>query len=293
MEPALLLETGRWPWKRLTLRKDLQFLTLLPPWAAVLTQQRLLRITRAWCPDCFTEWQTERRPIYEPLLWNVSVVSLCLRHQTDFARILPLSRLPSNATCAYLSFPPWILFESFRDGWALLRSSKYFLDARTMALADLDDGSGREIGYPRTNGLNGCTSPENISDLIIVLQARTAGGSTDALAEKLSLARRTLKCLAIRQASATNGILDAFVLLLWRVFLLMAYSRARPGTLDLGQMKSALSDIPNPTRKRRDRIPFDAIRIQQAGSCLGTGRTTAPINAHRCQTSESFAQGTT
>lgn len=39
----------------LTLRTDLRFLTLLP-WAAVLTQQRLLRITRAWCPDCFVEW---------------------------------------------------------------------------------------------------------------------------------------------------------------------------------------------------------------------------------------------
>lgn len=66
--------------EHLTLRTDLRFLTLLP-WAAVLTQQRLLRLTRVWCPDCFTEWQTAGQPIYEPLLWNLNTVSVCLRHQ--------------------------------------------------------------------------------------------------------------------------------------------------------------------------------------------------------------------
>lgn len=66
--------------ERLTLRTDLQFLTLLP-WTVVLTQQRLLRLNRAWCPDCFLEWQAMEQTIYEPLLWNVNTVSVCPRHQ--------------------------------------------------------------------------------------------------------------------------------------------------------------------------------------------------------------------
>ena len=66
--------------ERLTLRTNLRFLTLLP-WATVLTQQRLLRCTRAWCPDCFMEWQATGIPIYEPLLWNVNAVSVCPRHR--------------------------------------------------------------------------------------------------------------------------------------------------------------------------------------------------------------------
>lgn len=64
----------------LTLRSDMRFLTLLP-WDAVLTSQRLLRATRAWCPECFVEWRKAGHPIYEPLLWSMRVVSLCLRHQ--------------------------------------------------------------------------------------------------------------------------------------------------------------------------------------------------------------------
>ena len=43
---------------------------------SVLTQQRLLRKNRAWCPDCFMEWQAAEQPIYEPLLWNVSTTSV-------------------------------------------------------------------------------------------------------------------------------------------------------------------------------------------------------------------------
>ncbi len=53
--------------ERLTLRTDLRFLTLLS-WSDVLTQQGLLRITRAWCPECFREWQAAEKPIYEPLI---------------------------------------------------------------------------------------------------------------------------------------------------------------------------------------------------------------------------------
>ena len=74
--------------EHLTLRKDLRFLTLLP-WAAVLTQQRLLRLTRAWCTDCFMEWQTAGQLIHEPLLWSVKIVSVCFRHQRTLLERCP------------------------------------------------------------------------------------------------------------------------------------------------------------------------------------------------------------
>ena len=64
----------------LTLRHDLRFLTLLP-WAEGLTPAGVLRARRAWCPDCYTTWQTAQQPIYEPLLWALSVVEICPQHQ--------------------------------------------------------------------------------------------------------------------------------------------------------------------------------------------------------------------
>ena len=53
---------------------------------------------------------------------------------------------------------------------------------------------------------------------------------------------------------------------------------SRPGTLDLSQLKiRSLPDIPNPTRKRRHRIPIDIICIRQSlETDLGTGRTPPP-----------------
>src|SRR5713226_5175936 len=64
---------------QLTMREHLRDLTL-SSWAKTIPSQGLLRATSAWCPDCYQEWQRQELPIYQPLLWMLQVVTVCLQH---------------------------------------------------------------------------------------------------------------------------------------------------------------------------------------------------------------------
>lgn len=61
-------------------QRDLHFLTLLT-WANVLPTRGLLRTNKAWCPLCYDNWDNFGLPIYEPLFWSLSVVTICPLHQ--------------------------------------------------------------------------------------------------------------------------------------------------------------------------------------------------------------------
>jgi transcriptional regulator with XRE-family HTH domain len=71
-----------------TLRLDLRYLTLLS-WADILPPKGLLRRIRAWCPSCYNEWQHNQKPIYEPLLWALETVSICLKHRQQLRSCCP------------------------------------------------------------------------------------------------------------------------------------------------------------------------------------------------------------
>ena len=73
---------------QVTLRSDLGRLTLFS-WAAVLPPKGLLRRFRAWCPSCLNAWWQEGLPIYEPLLWTVASVGVCLHHQRPLVERCP------------------------------------------------------------------------------------------------------------------------------------------------------------------------------------------------------------
>lgn len=66
--------------EHLTKRQDLRFLSLLS-WKHVFTPFLLLRRVRAWCPDCYQEWNASGQTLYDPLLWAVNAVEICSRHQ--------------------------------------------------------------------------------------------------------------------------------------------------------------------------------------------------------------------
>jgi len=66
--------------EKLTLRSDLRFLTMLP-WADALPRRNLFRPTRAWCPSCYHDWYANNQAVYEPLLWTLREVKVCLRHR--------------------------------------------------------------------------------------------------------------------------------------------------------------------------------------------------------------------
>ena len=93
--------------EKLTLRRDLQFLTLLF-WEEVFSPRSLLRSTHAWCPVCYEEWRQAGQIVYQPLLWQLQVLGRCPRHlhplhvrcpYPDCRRIQPY--LAQRSRCGY------------------------------------------------------------------------------------------------------------------------------------------------------------------------------------------------
>lgn len=72
----------------LTQRSDLHLLTL-QWWVGDLLPNRLLREKPAWCPACYAEWKDQQLPIYEPLLWTLQVVTICVKHRRKLEENCP------------------------------------------------------------------------------------------------------------------------------------------------------------------------------------------------------------
>lgn len=66
--------------EQLTMREDLRHLTM-QAWGSGFAPRWLLRRYPSWCPACYQEWQEKGHPIYQPLLWMLQVVTICLRHR--------------------------------------------------------------------------------------------------------------------------------------------------------------------------------------------------------------------
>lgn len=246
----------------LTLRRDLQFLTLLP-WATVLTQQRLLRLTRAWCPDCFTEWQTAGQPIYEPLLWNVNTVSVCSRHQRSL-----LERCPYPDCRATLS----VLASHLRPGYCSKCS-------RWLGVADdpspiswtseqwrWQNWVAETVGELLTHNMDLTITPHlgNIPDLITAAREQIADGSMQNLEKRLQLSRRTVNAW---RSGKQIPQLESLLRLCYccGISLYDLFTSQHFGRLHLGKLKiHSLPDIPNPTGNRRHRIPMDLVSIRQS-----------------------------
>ncbi len=74
--------------EQLTQRNDLRFLTMLA-FANVLSWRGLIRRTQAWCPMCYEEWRKTGQVIYQPLIWQLSVVYNCPQHHTPLHLYCP------------------------------------------------------------------------------------------------------------------------------------------------------------------------------------------------------------
>jgi hypothetical protein len=82
-------EKGFWAWQYveglqpLTLQENLQLLTI-PRWVEQIAQVgrgiEIARDLRTWCPECFQQWRSGDRLIYEPLLWSIAAVTVCPSH---------------------------------------------------------------------------------------------------------------------------------------------------------------------------------------------------------------------
>jgi hypothetical protein len=74
--------------ERATLQTDLQFLTLLP-FKGFFSPMLLFRRTRAWCPECYELWRVSGNVVYEPLLWAIAPVTVCLLHRRELVETCP------------------------------------------------------------------------------------------------------------------------------------------------------------------------------------------------------------
>lgn len=246
--------------ERLTLRTDIRFLTLLP-WAAVLTQQRLLRLNRAWCPDCFFEWQATGQPIHEPLLWNVSAISVCPHHQRTL-----LEQCPYPDCRATLP----VLASHLHPGYCS-KCSRWLGVADNPSNISLTTAQWRwQVWVAETVGellshnmeIKVIPNLRSIPDLITAAREQIADDSMQNLAERLQLSRRTVNAWKLgRQVPQLESLMRLCYCCGVSLYDLFAL---RPETLNLGKLRTrSLPDIPSPTGNRRHRIPIDLVYIRQ------------------------------
>lgn len=74
--------------EELTSCSGLSVLTM-QPWREVLSTQRLLDRHRVWCPVCLETWRLSGQVIYEPLLWQLQVVTHCPVHSVALRSVCP------------------------------------------------------------------------------------------------------------------------------------------------------------------------------------------------------------
>lgn len=85
--------------ERLTMRSDLRFLTLrafaygLPTWG-------LQRTIPQWCPRCYDEWREQKQPVYQPLIWTLQAVTVCMRHAHPLVERCPFCQKAQSALAA-------------------------------------------------------------------------------------------------------------------------------------------------------------------------------------------------
>jgi TniQ len=82
--------------EQLTMRSDLRLLTLRP-WADGLPAWGLLRQMPQWCPVCYDEWRERKQPVYQPLLWAIQAVTVCLRHAQPLVEHCPACQQSQSA----------------------------------------------------------------------------------------------------------------------------------------------------------------------------------------------------
>jgi hypothetical protein len=84
--------------EKLTLKKDLGLLTMLP-WAKLIDLSSVYRYLRAWCPSCYEQWAADAKPIYEPLVWNIREATLCPQHLRPLRQVCNHCQRSQHVIC--------------------------------------------------------------------------------------------------------------------------------------------------------------------------------------------------
>jgi len=86
--------------ERLTARPELHALTLLRLSQAI-EDQGCWSNHRAWCPQCYAQWQRKGQPIFQPLTWSLNVVPMCSLHRVWLIAECPRCRQPQSRYSTY------------------------------------------------------------------------------------------------------------------------------------------------------------------------------------------------
>src|SRR5713226_4675791 len=81
--------------ERLTGQADLHLLTLYG-WIGNLSSRGHLRAMPTWCPVCYAKWREQGFRIYQSLLWQYQVVSICPQHQRRLETRCPQCHRPQS-----------------------------------------------------------------------------------------------------------------------------------------------------------------------------------------------------
>lgn len=73
--------------EKLTGRKDIQF-TTMNNWSG-LFNKNVVNHNRRWCPLCLEGFRKESGLVYEPLLWAISDIEICDKHQIRLKQFCP------------------------------------------------------------------------------------------------------------------------------------------------------------------------------------------------------------
>ena len=176
----------------LTGQTTLSSLTFCRP-GNLVAEQRVLRRTQAWCPECLNQWRQDEQPIYQPLIWLISQLKTCPIHGCslqdrcpDCGKIhTPLTRYRWNGKCPRCS--AWLGKTSISDGHVDNQSQA---DWKKYSAGALDRFVGAMQSLP--NELPRTFFHANIKHLV----EKHFGGNHSALARTLNVQGYTARCWA-------------------------------------------------------------------------------------------------
>ncbi len=231
----------------LTLRADLALLTLLVGKNA-LSQRDLLQPVRQWCPLCYDSWRRQDAIVYEPLLWSINGVTVCLVH----CQLL-------EKCCSYCSSSlPWLTWCS-RPGYCSTCGRWLGRADGHSQVEEKDRYIAETVGafLARMPQLSLSISREGAIQSLRDLIASTTEGNTAAFSRNLGLPKTTLWELVQGYFPPSLPFLLqlCYQFRLSLLHFLIGGEHITPGESPLLQEQA---------RKRHARRPFDREKVQQA-----------------------------
>lgn len=77
--------------EHLIMQQGLHVMTMLT-WRNILSQQQLIKAKKAWCATCYQERANADNPVYDSLIWTLTSVLICRKHQEQLSCVCPHCR---------------------------------------------------------------------------------------------------------------------------------------------------------------------------------------------------------